>query len=81
MVWENMTERSHVLAGEGYALIHMRIEECFMWVRNQGKQYSTHEDLALDFGVRGTRSFFPLSLLINEISKDVRFGKYVEQKQ
>lgn len=67
------------MLGDGAVMISLRVGECYLWLRDSGKRYSNYDDMALDFGVNGTRSFFPLTLLAKELRRDGRFENFLEE--
>ena len=71
-IYADMSERGHVLAGDGAAVIKTTVEDCLRWVRWQTSKYHNHTAIALDFGKRGTSKFFPLSLLSCMLEVDER---------
>ncbi len=60
------------------AAIKTHTETCLMYARrNTFTTYATPLDLALDYGINGTRDFFPLSQLVHDIYADERFTPHI----
>lgn len=57
--------------------MEMLVEMCHVWARNNKMKYTSYEELALDFGKRGTKRFFPLSVMTKMISNDYRFEMFL----
>ena len=64
---------------DGELNIRKRVEECLYYLRDKRKTYKNYGALALDFGINGTRKFFPLPLFVALVSEDSRFMPYLEE--
>lgn len=74
---EQRADRSHYMAGQGEAMISLHVQDCYNWLRNKSKLYKNRHDMAIDFGINGTKNFFPLSVLIEELGRDPRFVRFL----
>lgn len=68
-----------VMVSCGELNIHKRIEECLVFCRDKRRVYQSYKDLALDFGINGTKKFFPLPLFLGIIAEDNRFMPYLAE--
>lgn len=58
------------------------LEGCLQFAKRQRYlQYEEAYALALDYGINGTESFFPVSQLEYEIRRDPRFTAYIRELQ
>jgi hypothetical protein len=53
--------------------------KCFVWLNstNAVGKYKDFSELATDFGKRGTYKFFPLSFMVESLSNDEKFNKFL----
>ena len=59
------------------------IAKCLTWLNNSNAigKYKDFNELAIDFGIHGTTSFFPLSMMVNSLYKDEKFFKFVRSEK
>lgn len=67
------------MASPGACAVPTHIDNCLVWLhRNMSnKLYATPAGLALDYGRRGTRRFFPLSIFLEYMKADERFDQFM----